>query len=130
MHSDGDPLRAIGLEPRRDILIAGLFRERTQQLEHLGDGRIGWDGDLLHRMEFEPLGKRVAIQRRPVHHEAAILHPQRHALELEKPGQHAELRLLYLFRSGIAKQVQGAREQRSEVLRAGHGEAQFIEYGL
>jgi len=128
VHGDRDPLRAICAQPRRDILIAGLIRECAQQLEHLGDGRMGRDGDLLHRMEFEPLGQCVAIQRRPVHGQASILHAQPHALDLEEPGQRAELRLLFLFRSGIAKQVQSAREQRGEFLRAGHGEAQSIEY--
>src|SRR2546422_6633700 len=45
-----------------------------------------------------------------------------HTLGFEHGGQRSKPRLLFLFRSRIAKQVQSAREQRGDVLRGGHGD--------
>ncbi len=79
-------------------------------------------------MKLQPLQQCAGIHRRAIHQEASVLRRDRHTLGFEHGGQRSKPCLLFLFRSRIAKQVQSAREQRGDVLRGGHGEAESIEY--
>ena len=83
-------------------------------------------------MKFESLQQRVLRrtsfrhgQRRPIDDEATILRRNRRRFRLEQRRQRAKLRLLFLLRGRIAKQVQCAREEEREFLRTGHGDGQF-----
>ena len=115
-------------EPGREIVIARLIGEHPEQLEHLGERRIGRNGDLLYRVKLDPLQQGLGIYRRGVDEQLPVLRRDRHTLDLEHGNQRAELRLLALFRPRIAKQLERARDRRGEVLRGGHGEAESIEY--
>src|SRR5438045_1669766 len=79
-------------------------------------------------MQFESLQQRAAVDDGPVDEQRTIRCSNRDRRGFEHAGKRAKLRLLLLFRTGIAKQVERARERGGKVLRGSHGEAQSIEY--
>ena len=53
---------------------------------------------------------RARVQDRTVDHETAILHGDRHSLELEQARQRPELGLLLVLRFRVAKSIEGTRK--------------------
>ncbi len=112
----------------REIIIPRLVRQPSEQLEGLRQRGIGGNRDFLDGVELEPLYQRVVgarlIKQLAVDHQPAILCGHHDTLSFQHRHERPELDLLVLFRVGIAKQVQGPREQFCEFLRRHRG-AQF-----
>src|SRR5260370_973613 len=77
----------------------GVCRTRPDHLGEGGSGRIRYP---FHGVNLEPLQQGVGVYRRAVDEQLPILRRDRHTLDLDHGNQRAELRLLTLFRPGIA----------------------------
>src|ERR1041385_2025099 len=93
--------------------VGGRARRRrrgqpAEQLEQLGQRRIGRNRDFVDGVQVEPLQQRISVDGRAVDRDTAVLRENDRALGLEQTRQRATLRFLFLFGGGITEQLERA----------------------
>src|ERR1051325_896779 len=107
VHRDADALRA-SPESGGEVLFPRLLGQPAQQLEQLGQRRIGRNRDFVDGVQVEPLQQRISVDGRAVDRDTAVLRENDRALGLEQTRQRAKLRFLFLFGGGITEQLERA----------------------
>src|ERR1043166_724638 len=91
-----------------EALSPPVLGQPPQQLEQLGQGRIGRNRDFVEGVQVEPLQQRISVDGRAVDRDTAVLRENDRALGLEQTRQRAKLRFLFLFGGGITEQLERA----------------------